>query len=83
MEAITKVIPLKNNKIEVVFNDNVCYVIDISPFINSTGMSQALTDEAFFNNVKVDEAGGVTWNNGFDFCPVFLRQIAVNSNKIP
>ena len=34
-----------------------------------------LGDETFFKTVKIDEAGGIVWDNGFDFCPVFLRQI--------
>ena len=74
MEAVTRVKPLQDRKLEVVFNDGVCAEIDIRPFIKPQGISQPLNDEAFFRAVKVDEAGGVAWSNGFDFCPVFLRQ---------
>ena len=77
METVICVKPLENNRIEVVFSDNVRAKIDISPFINSQGISQSLRDETIFKTVKVDEAGGITWSNGFDFCPVFLRQIAL------
>jgi hypothetical protein len=45
-------------------------------------MSQPLNDETLFTTVKVDEAGGIVWSNGFDFCPVFLRQIA-NGENVP
>jgi len=76
METITRVKPLKDHKLEVVFNDGVCAEIDIRPFIKSQGISHPLNDETFFSTVKVDDAGGIAWNNGFDFCPVFLRQIA-------
>ena len=76
MEAITCVKPLENKKIEVFFNDGVRAEIDICPFIKTNGISQPLNDETLFNTVKIDEAGGIVWSNGFDFCPVFLRQIA-------
>jgi hypothetical protein len=44
-------------------------------------MSQPLEDEAIFKTVKIDEAGGIIWSNGFDFCPVFLRQIAMSKDN--
>jgi len=75
METVTYVKPLKNYKLEVVFSDNVRAEIDIKPFIKPQGISQSLQNETVFNTVKIDEAGGITWSNGFDFCPVFLRQI--------
>jgi len=80
METIDCVKPLKNRKIEVLFNDGVRAEIDIRPFIKPSGISQPLNDDNFFYTVKIDEAGGITWSNGFDFCPVFLRQV-VNSER--
>ena len=76
METITYVKPLKEHRIEVIFNDGIRAEVDIRPFIKSQGISQPLVDETFFKTVKIDEAGGIVWDNGFDFCPVFLRQIA-------
>jgi len=78
METITCVKPLKDKKIEVFFNDGIRAEIDIRPFIKPDGISQSLNDEIIFKTVKIDEAGGIAWNNGYDFCPVFLRQIADN-----
>jgi hypothetical protein len=77
METIISVKPLKDYKIEVVFSDNVRAKIDIRPFIKQQGISQSLNDETIFCTVKTDDAGGIAWCNGFDFCPVFLRQIAL------
>jgi len=77
METIKTVIPLKDHKISVVFSDDVRAEIDIRPFIKSEGISKQLNDETFFKSVKLDETGGIMWSNGFDFCPVFLRKIAV------
>jgi len=76
MDTITFVKPLKDNKIEVLFSDGVRAEIDIRPFIKPKGISHSLSDESLFKTVTVDDAGGIVWSNGFDFCPVFLKQIA-------
>ena len=77
MKTVISVKPLENYKLEVIFSDDVRAEVDVNPFIKSQGISQTLRDETFFKTVQIDEAGGVAWSNGFDFCPVFLRQIAV------
>jgi len=83
METVSYVKPLKDYKIEILFNDGIHAKVDILPFIKSQGISQLLIDETIFKTVKIDEAGGIIWDNGFDFCPVFLRQIAMSkANKI-
>jgi hypothetical protein len=79
METIMNVKPLKGHQIDVVFSDGIRARIDIRPFIKPEGLSQQLNDDVFFKSVKLDETGGITWDNGFDFCPVFLRKIAVPS----
>ena len=78
METVTCVKPLKNRKIEVLFNDGIRAEIDISPFIKPHGISQPLNDETVFQTVKIDEAGGIIWSSGFDFCPVYLKQIVAS-----
>jgi len=78
LKAVTYVKPLKDHKIDVLFNDGISAVIDIRPFIKSQGISQPLNDETVFKTVKIDEAGGIIWSSGFDFCPVFLKQIATS-----
>lgn len=75
METIIEVKPLKNYYIWVRFADNFCANININPFI-TTGISARLKDIEYFKKVKIDEFGGITWDNGFDFCPNYLREIA-------
>ncbi|MCX8473894.1 MAG: DUF2442 domain-containing protein, partial [Sediminibacterium sp.] len=59
----------------VVFEDKFETKINIKPFI-STGFSSKLSEINYFKSVKIDESGGIGWENGFDFCPNFLRKIA-------
>ena len=36
----------------------------------------------YFNLVKIDELGGIAWDNGFDFCPNYLRELSkIQSDK--
>ncbi|MEI6754890.1 MAG: DUF2442 domain-containing protein [Paludibacter sp.] len=75
METIIEVKPLENYNIWVRFSDNSDAIICIKPFI-SDGISSKLLDLSYFKQVKIDEFGGISWENGFDFCPNFLREIA-------
>ncbi len=77
METVVEVKPLENYCIWVLFADNFNTTIDIKPFI-TTGISTKLLDNNYFKQVKIDEFGGICWENGFDFCPNFLREL---SNK--
>lgn len=76
MEAFIDVKPLDNYHIWVMFSDKFDAKINIKPFI-TTGISTKLLDVAYFNNVKIDEFNGVFWENGFDICPNFLRQLTI------
>ena len=62
-------------RLEIIFSDNHHSVIDIKPFIRG-GISDRLLDKNYFKSVKIDEFGGICWENGFDFCPNFLKSIA-------
>ncbi|MBE2216933.1 MAG: DUF2442 domain-containing protein [Ignavibacteria bacterium] len=68
-----KVEPIEDYSIRIQFDDGVVKTIDIKPFIDG-GISTELRDINFFNRVYLDN-GSVTWPNGYDFCPVFLRKL--------
>jgi hypothetical protein len=36
-------------------------------------------DKEYFLQAKIDEYGGITWANGYDFCPFFLKEFAINA----
>jgi len=74
MESVIDVRPLENYNIWIRFADNFDATISIRPYI-TIGISTKLLDVDYFNKVKIDESGGITWENGFDFCPNFLREL--------
>jgi hypothetical protein len=70
---ITSVNPTNNYVLEIVFSDGLQKKINFRPFIKE-GISKQLLDLEVFKSVKVDY-GTIVWNNGYDVCPVFLREL--------
>jgi len=81
MESIIEVRPLENYHIWIRFADNFDATIDVKPYI-TTGISTKLLEVEYFNQVKTDEFGGITWQNGFDFCPNYLRELTAERQTI-
>ena len=61
----------ENYILRIIFDDGLVKELSIKPFIKK-GVSSSLKDEDFFKKVRA-ENGYITWPNGFDFCPEFLR----------
>ena len=80
METIIEVKPLENYSIWVRFSDNYIATVNIKPFIK-TGISVELLDYNYFKQVKIDDFGVISWDNGFDFCPNYLREIVEKVNN--
>jgi len=75
MNEVVEIKVLDNYKIRIKFKDGFSKEIDFSQFI-SEGISQKLNDKDYFKLVEIESGGGITWPNGYDFCPNFLREIA-------
>jgi hypothetical protein len=73
MNTIVEVVPLNDQIVMVQFADGFTAELNVKPFIRG-GISEKLNDPLLFKKVHVDEFGGISWPNGFDFCPNFLRQ---------
>ena len=72
---MNKIIAFKiqeNFRIWLQFQDGESKVIDFTTLIGK-GISAPLLDEDYFNQVTIDNGGGLEWPNGMDFCPNFLK----------
>ena len=72
---MNKIIAFKiqdNFKILLQFLDGESKVIDFTNLIGK-GISAPLLDNDYFNQVSIDNEGGLEWPNGMDFCPNFLK----------
>ena len=81
MDKVISVNVLENYLLEIEFSDGFRKVIDIHPFIGK-GISSALKDEAYFRRVGLEDGGGITWPNGYDVCPNFLRADVPSVNVV-
>ena len=81
MNHVISIQPGEEYKVVVRFSDGFAGELDVFPFIKG-GISERLKDRDFFKNVKVDEFGGISWANGFDFCPNFLYDYLHSSTRI-
>ena len=79
MNTIVKVVPEGNMKLNIRFSDGFTADLDVKPFIKG-GISEKLLDPTVFDRVFIDEFGGISWPNGFDFCPNFLRMYLKERN---
>lgn len=74
MNKIKNIRYLENYFLEITFIDDFKKVVDFKQFIKG-GLSDNLSDLEYFRRVEIDEFGGIAWENGFDFCPNYLRSI--------
>ena len=63
---------LENYQISLQFQDGESKIVDFKPLIGK-GISSLLLDKDYFNQVSIDNGGGLEWPNGMDFCPDFLK----------
>jgi hypothetical protein len=77
---MNKIIAFKiqdNFQIWLQFLDGETKVIDFTTLIGK-GISAPLLDKDYFNQVSIDNGGGLEWPNGMDFCPNFLKDYTSN-----
>jgi hypothetical protein len=73
MHKIVSVEPLSDYRLSLQFEDGLQRIVNIVPFIGG-GISAALKDEGFFQQVEIESGGGIYWPNGYDFCTNFLYE---------
>jgi len=72
MNSVVKLKVLDNYRIQLTFDSGEEKIIDFKPFIGK-GFSAELLNPEYFSKVEIESGGGITWPNGYDFCPNFLK----------
>lgn len=57
------------------FDDGFESVVDIKPLLGK-GIASELLLQNSFTKVSIESGGGLEWENGFDICPNYLRELA-------
>ncbi len=72
MNKIIKINLTGGYEIQMQFNDGSVKTLDFRQFIGK-GISKELLEETYFSKVEIESGGGLSWPNGYDFCPNFLH----------
>jgi hypothetical protein len=81
MNQVARIKVLQDFHIEVEFTDGERKIINFKPFIGN-GFTKELLDYEKFKQAYIEPGGGIAWENGFDFCPNFLRELEGESKKV-
>jgi hypothetical protein len=76
MNKIIEIKHIEDYKLWIRFNDGESKIINFKNLIGE-GISSKLLDTEYFQQVKIDNGGGIEWPNGFDFCPNYLKDYSV------
>lgn len=63
---------LGNYQIWIKFQDELEKVVDFKPFLGK-GFTTELLNSDKFEQVFIEDGGGLAWPNGYDFCPNYLH----------
>jgi len=68
--CITKVVPLEDFTLILLFDSGELRLLDMNPYIQGGGIWGQLKDWAVFSKVRAQEDfGGLVWPNDLDYCP--------------
>ena len=82
MIEVVKLKVLENYHIWMCFSDRTEKTINFRPFIGQ-GFTKKLLSYENFNKVKIEPGGGIAWDNGYDFCPNYLKELkGINKERL-
>lgn len=61
--------------VKLQFQDGFESEVDLKNLFGK-GFTEELLKKEKFNELFIEDGGGLAWPNGFDICPNFLRQLA-------
>lgn len=71
-KKVIQVRPLDNFSLELIWEDGMTSVIELSELIHGKKVLWRLRYPRYFSQVAVDELGGICWPEGEDLSPEFL-----------
>ncbi|GMQ31588.1 DUF2442 domain-containing protein [Algoriphagus confluentis] len=74
MNEVIKIQALKDHHIWLRFKDGEEKTVNLRPFLGK-GFTAELLDQSKFEKVFIEPGGGIAWENGYDFCPNFLKEL--------
>jgi len=86
LHKITQIISVQPFQVVCKFNTNEIRKIDLMEWVRefkagNNGWTSKLADPAYFNTVKLDSYGTLSWDNQVDFDPDVLYQMSLPLNE--
>ena len=72
MHTIKEIRLFNDYQIWMKFDDGSEKAVNFRPFLGK-GFTAELLNSDKFNEVFIEEGGGLAWPNGYDFCPNYLH----------
>ena len=74
MNEVIEINPLADYRIWLRFMDGEEKIVNLRPFLGK-GFTAELLDQSKFEKVFIEQGGGIAWENGYDVCPNFLKEL--------
>jgi len=80
MEKVVEIKILHNYNVWLKFKDGFSSELNLKPFLGK-GIAKDLLKKEKFETLNLESGGGISFYNGFDFCPNYLRILTDKSIK--
>lgn len=74
MNKVIEIKILDNYFVWLKFEDGFSSELDLKPFLGR-GIAKDLLEKDKFKTLSLEEGGGISFYNGYDFCPNYLRSL--------
>ena len=74
MNEVVNLKVLDDFQIWIKFNDGIEKIINFKEFFGK-GITKDLLEYENFRKVSIEPGGGISWYNGYDFCPNYLKEL--------
>lgn len=81
MNEVIEIQALQDHNIWLRFKDGEEKTVNLRPFLDK-GFTEELLDNSKFEKVFIEPGGGIVWENSYDFCPNFLKELKSEPNEL-
>jgi hypothetical protein len=74
MNEVSEIKVLENFQIWIKFRDGIEKIVNFKKFLGK-GITKELLNYDNFRKVAIEPGGGISWYNGYDFCPNYLKEL--------
>ncbi len=81
MNEVVEIKVLEDYRIWLKFKDGEEKIINFRPFLGK-GFTIELLEYDKFRQVFIEPGGGISWPNGYDFCPNYLKELEAEKTLV-